>query len=261
MINRTIVRTAALTAAALALTNVSAEIIAFDMVGSSSLNLTEYNNAFTDAFSSPGDGFQIYQQGVSSTIPFALIDDSAVVFPSDSLGIVNSGNTDTFFGMVDTVNSNNNEPVSAEWVFDVTGATNLSLSLDMAAMGDFESSDVFSWSYSLDGGALTSLFDGITDDTIAQDYTLEGGNSFNLNDPMTVNGVSLSNEFLNFSNMINGTGSSLSIFLIGSSNGGSEAIAFQNLIINGDDTITVNEPSILILFGMGLGLVGFARRK
>ncbi len=164
--------------------------------------------------------------------------------------------------MVDTVNADNSEPVSAEWVFDVSGATNMSLSLDMAAMGDFESSDVFNWSYSLDGGALTSLFDGFADETIAQDYMLEGGATFNLNDPMTVNGLSLTNEFLNFSAMINGTGSSLSVFLTGSSNGGSEAIAFQNLIISGDTgPATVSEPSMLVLFGLGLGLVGFARRK
>lgn len=240
-------------------TGASAGIIAFDMVGSASQNLSAYNNPFTDAFGSPGDGFQIYQRGVSSSIPFAVLDDSTT-FTSDSIGIVDSTNTDTFFGIVDTQNGDNSGPVTAEWVFDINGASNLSMSIDMGAMGDFENSDEFNWSYSIDGGAVAALFDGIVDESIAQDYTLESGSMFTYNDPMTVNGVSLSNEFMNFSNMINGTGSSLSIFLTATTNGGTEGIAFQNLIISGD-AMDVSEPSMLVLFGFGLGLVGFARRR
>ncbi|MFK8029360.1 MAG: PEP-CTERM sorting domain-containing protein [Gammaproteobacteria bacterium] len=258
---RTLVNTGVAVAAATFMHTSSADIIAFDLVDSASQSLISYTNPYTDAFSSPGDGFQVYQQGTSATIPFALVDESAGGFPNDSLGIVNSTNTDTFFGIVDTQNADNSEPVAAQWVFDIAGASNLGLSMDMAAMGDFESSDVFSWQYAIDGGPLMTLFEGITDDTIAQDYTLEGGSMFTLNDPMTVNGMSLSNEFLNFSNMLDGTGSTLTLLLNATTNGGSEGIAFQNIIVTGDSITTVSEPSILVLFSMGLGLLGFARRK
>ncbi|MEM7082086.1 MAG: PEP-CTERM sorting domain-containing protein [Pseudomonadota bacterium] len=257
---QTFVRAGLVALAASALGTTNADIIAFDLVNSGSQNLTEYNNPWTDAFGSAGDGFQIYQRGVSASIPFAVVDDSNGSFPPDTQGIIGADDMDTFFGVVDTVNSDNNAPVTAEWVFDINGAGNLSMSIDMAAMGDFENSDFFSWSYSIDGGAEIMLFEGITDEALSQDYTLEDGDTFTLNDPLTVEGLSLSNAFLNFSGLIDGTGSSLSIFLTASANGGSEAFAFRNLIINGD-VMSVSEPSILLLMGLGLGLIGTTRRR
>ena len=114
------------------------DVIAFDMVGSASQNLTTYTNVWNGAFSSAGDGFQQYQRGVSATIPFSVLDDSLSVFPTDSLGIIDENNTDVFFGVTDTVNGDSPGTVSATWIFDVSGFTNLSLGLDVSAMGDFE---------------------------------------------------------------------------------------------------------------------------
>ncbi|MFK8018121.1 MAG: PEP-CTERM sorting domain-containing protein [Gammaproteobacteria bacterium] len=237
-----------------------AETIAFDMVGSASQNLVAYTNAFTDAFSSPGDGFQIYQRGVSGSIPFAVLDDSAVGFPADSLGIITEANTDTFFGITDTVNGDNSGPVTAQWDFDVAGVSDMMLSLDMGAMGDFETSDFFSISYSIDGGAVETLFDAMVDESLSQEYILADGDAFDLNDPMTVAGTILTNELQTLSAAILGEGSILSIFLTASTNGGSEAFAFQNLIVDGTRA-AVSEPGVLALIGLALVGFGASRRR
>ncbi len=218
----------------------AASIIAYDMVESGSLNLISYTNPYTNAFSSAGDGFQKYQRGVSATIPFSVLDDSFSIFPPDSLGIIKEGNTDVFFGVTDTENGDNSGPVSATWVFDVSGAPNLTLSIDMGAMGDFESSDTFIWEYQIDGGPVETAFINTVDEAGSHTYTLEGGTSFLLNDPMLMNGVILSNELQTFTTALNGSGSTLTLTLTAQTDGGSEAFAFQNIIISAEAPVTVN---------------------
>ena len=209
----------------------NAQVIASDMDGSSGLNLISYTNPSAFAFGSPGDGFQKYQRSVSPSIPFAVLDDSLSIFTGDSLGIIKEGNTDEFFGVVDTINGDNSGPVSATWVFDISGGSDLVLSIDMGAMGDFESSDVFEWSYSIDGGPAMTAFSGAADESASQSYTLEGGTVIDLNDPMVVDGTILTNELATFSAPIAGTGSQLTLTLTATANGGSEAFAFQTIRI------------------------------
>ncbi|MDH3432051.1 MAG: hypothetical protein OEQ14_18785, partial [Gammaproteobacteria bacterium] len=122
-------------------------------------------------------------------------------------------------------------PVSATWVFDVAGATGLGLSIDMGAMGDFESSDFFEWTYSIDGGPAMIAFASTVDEAGSHTYTLEGGASFTLNDPMLMQGEILSNDLASFTTPIVGTGTSLSLTLTAMFNGGTEAVAFQNVIV------------------------------
>jgi len=208
-----------------------ADIVAYDMVGSADQNLISFTNPFDGAFTSAGDGFQKYQRGVSSSIPFSVMDDSLSIFPTDSLGIIKEGNTDVFFGATDTQNGDNSGPVSATWVFDISGASNLDLSIDMGAMGDFETSDTAEWTYSIDGGPVQTAFTAIVDESIDNTYTLEGGGSFTLNDPMQVNGVTLTNDLAPFTASLIGTGSELTITLTIQTDGGSESFAFQNLVI------------------------------
>jgi predicted extracellular nuclease len=209
----------------------NAQVIASDMDGSASQNLVSYTNPWEFAFGSPGDGFQKYQRGVSPTIPFSVLDDSLSIFTADSLGIIKEGNTDEFFGVTDTVNGDTSGPVTATWVFDITGGTDLVLSIDMGAMGDFESSDVFEWSYSIDGGPSMVAFASSVDEAGSQTYTLEGGASFTLNDPMLVDGTVLTNDLATFSTALAGSGSQLTLTLTASTDGGSEAFAFQTIRI------------------------------
>ncbi len=207
--------------------------VAFDMVGSASQNLSSYTNPYTGAFTSASDGFQKYQRFVSATIPYSVLDDSLSIYTGDYLGIIKEGNTDIFFGVTDTVNGDNSGPVTAIWEFDISGASDLALSIDMGAMGDFESSDVFTWEYSVDGGATQTAFASTVDEAGSYTYTLEGGGSFTLNDPMLVDGTILTNDLATFTTNLAGTGSTLTLTLTASTNGGSEAFSFQNIIIDG----------------------------
>ena len=207
------------------------DVLAFDMVESASQNLNSTDNPFENAFSSPGDGFQKYQRGVSATIPFSVLDDSLVTFPPDSLGIIDDNNLDVFFGVTDTVNGDTSGPVSASWSFNIAGGADLGLLIDMGAMGDFESSDTFVWSYSIDGGPSMTAFESGVDESSSFTYTLAGGATRTLNDPMTMQGVILSNVLATFSTPLIGTGTELVLTLTASTNGGDEAFAFQNIVI------------------------------
>ncbi len=218
-------------------------IVAFDMVGSSSQNLISYTNPWNGAFSSAGDGFQKFQRGVSPSIPFSVLDDSLVIFPGDTLGIIKDGNTDVFFGVVDTENGDNIGPVTATWVFDISGTSGLSLSIDMGAMGDFESSDYFTWDYSIDGGPVQNAFSSTVDEAGSFKYTLEGGASFTLADPMLIQGTILSDDIQTFITPLNGSGDQLTLTLTARFNGGTEAVAFQNIVIIGGIGPT-NQPPI-----------------
>ena len=213
-------------------TNAAAVVVASDMVNSGSQNLVSFSNPSAGAFGSPGDGFQKYQRGVSPTIPFSVLDDSFSVFPADTLGIIDETNSDVFFGVTDTENPDNSGPVSATWVFDVENRSGLVLSINMGAMGDFESSDTFEWTYSIDGGPVMTAFASTVDQAASQTYTLQSGTMVTLNDPMLMDGVLLSNQLATFSAAILGSGSQLTLTLTAQTNGGTEAFAFQDIVIS-----------------------------
>jgi len=212
-------------------------VIASDLTGAGPVNRTSFSNPFIGAFSSAGDGFETYQRDVSSSIPFSLLDDTLVSFPPDQLGIVDDNDLDPFFGVTDTVNGDNTAAVSASWEFDISGGTDLALSIDMGAMGDFESDDTFVWDYSIDGGPTTTAFSSTVDETASRSYTLASGKVVDLADPMDVGSVNLSNVFQPVQAALSGTGSSLTLELTASTNGGSEAFAFRNIEIISDSGV------------------------
>tara|TARA_R110000737_G_scaffold162947_1_gene190664 strand:- start:1131 stop:1376 length:246 start_codon:yes stop_codon:yes gene_type:complete len=78
---------------------------------------------------------------------------------------------------------------------------------------------------------------------------------------MMVNSQLLSNEFQAFSSSILDTGNLLTLELIAKANGGSEAIVFQNVLIQGiSNTVTVTEPKSLTMLLLS-GLLFFANRQ
>lgn len=243
--------------------NANAQTVAFDMVDGESLNLTsltvETAGGTDPAFWSPGDWFGVAAYGAwpqGAGVPFAIADDSVVgisgsPFAGDTLGIIDSRTapTDTFFGMVDTVNSANpGDSATATWLFDVSAASELAVSVDMAAMGDFEASgDSFVWEWSIDGGPFQPLFELAVNEAGTQVYTMEGGAMPELSDPLVLGSVTLNDEFQTFSASLPTIGSMLSIRFTGAGDGGSEAYAARNLIITeggiapGGPTVVLNE--------------------
>ena len=214
-----------------------------------SLNLVSFSqNPAEGAFNSAGDGFQVYQSGVSASIPFQLADDSNNGNSADVQGVVDTATkTDRWFGVTDTVNGDN-LPVgnpgeaTATWEFDVAGAFDLELTLDMAAMGDFEASGVngdrFNWTYQFDDGATNPLFTSSIAEDASQDYALADGDQVTLNDPLTMaNSVgeetTLSNLFTSITSPLSGTGQRLTVQLTVLTDGGEEGFAFDNLTVIG----------------------------
>lgn len=204
-------------------------VIASDMVGSTSSNLIAFYNPYTNAFASPGDGFQKYQRNVSGSIPYSVLDDSLRSYPADKFGLVDDDNLDEFFALTDTVNSQASGPVSASWEFAIGGESQLGLLVDIAAMGDFESADFIELTARVDDGAEQVLLRSEADEAGSQLYVLAGGTTVNLDDPMTVDGQVLTNTFTQQRMAIAGTGSRLTITLTSQVDGGSEALALQNM--------------------------------
>ncbi|MFN0138217.1 MAG: PKD domain-containing protein [Phycisphaerae bacterium] len=190
-------------------------------------------------FVSAGDGFQIFQRGVSASIPFSLLDDTNAGFPNDNLGIVNSKKLDAWFGINDL---DNNENLSGSgtvvWTFDITGETDLEVMVDIAAMGDFEANDSgassrddYDWTYSIDGSGPVDLLPGAVNEAVDNTvHTLESGRLITLNDALFVDGVQMNNIFRTFRKPLVGTGSTLTITL-NCLNDSDEPYVFDNLFV------------------------------
>jgi len=107
-------------------------------------------------------------------VPFDFLDDS-ISFPNDTFGILKSGDRDKFFGMQDTFNNDNNDDVRIDWTFDVSGYENISVAVDMAALGDFEASDELNFFAQIDDGTFQNPLSGAGDSGTFYEITLENG--------------------------------------------------------------------------------------
>jgi len=176
---------------------------------------------------------------VDRNINFSFGDDSLSIFPDDTFGIIPEGKTDLFLGFQDTVtmaNPNEDGSVSVTWTASVAGLSDLSLSFEIAAMGDFESGDLLVVTASFDGGAEETLLSSAADEEAVATYTLEGGATVELDDPFAIDGQIILNELQTLSFPISGSGSNLTLTLTYTGNGGSEVVAIDNVsVISGGD--------------------------
>ncbi len=234
---------------------VSASLITVDLLSPSTSSRVNYHNPFKNTFSSYDDGFQIYNRSTSNNIATSFLDDS-LADTSDRLGVINSSNQKNFFGIVDTVNPDNlANYASASWQIDISNLTSLLFVTDIAAMGDFETSDHFWWQYSIDANPFTKIFESSTDEDSAENYQLENNTLVSLNDPLIINSRLLNNKFQHFSSPLVGNGKVLTLTLNAKFNGANEVVAFQNVNLKAQaNSINVQEPSSLMLCVIAFGL-------
>jgi|GEM_PF-6661640 len=168
------------------------------------------NGQFMTAFGCTGSRFDRFgilnREAVdnvgSESLPFDLVDETVLLAvgqdpmdldpdegPNDTVGILRSTKLDNVVGFSDTVNGSNPDAdgrVNASWTFDVSSGTNLQISIDFAAVGNFDGpggsegfGDFFTFTYSIDGGAAQTAFDVRGADTgILYSVAMENGNSF-----------------------------------------------------------------------------------
>jgi hypothetical protein len=193
-------------------------------------------------------------------IPFPMVDESLVGFPTDNQGVVSEFKPDRYLGFCDLINSNTQAiNVTGEleeiWSFDISGASTVdTILIDAAAMGDFEGGDVFDISWSIDGSPYASIFSGAPDEAINFTYTMASGTMNTLNDPMQLNGVTLYNAFVTFKAPISGAGAVLNIKLAASQDAANECVAFDNLVVKGTLMSVASVPTMsewgLIVLGI-----------
>ena len=196
----------------------------------------------------PGSIFDVFGI-VDRTVNFDFADDSVInnadADPDndDSFGIFPPSKTDLFLGFADLDNGDNpSGEASVTWTVSTAGQTDLNLSFDIAAMGNFEASDTLTFTASFDGGAAETLVTSSFEDTPDGDmftYTLDDGSlaiapfsdDMFINDPFVVDGQLVINELQTFTFPITGTGSQLTLTLNYATNGSAEPVAIDNVSV------------------------------
>ena len=239
----------------------SAALIAQE-ISTASLNLINYQNSYQSGFTRLDDHFQMVD--ANDPLGAQVLDRS--LNQSDQLGILQPSFTGKAFVISDTKNSDNSTGEAiASWIFDVSNAINLAFSINVAAMGDFESSDSFSLSYQFDNQRAQELFAFNANEASSQQYRLASGAQITLDDPLAYNGQQLSNEFNSFHSTLLGQGSQLSVHLKANFDGGSEVAALSNLKIFGDiqsaNKVQVSEPNMRWFMLVLVCVIGFMRKQ
>jgi hypothetical protein len=220
----------------------------------SNFNVNPDNSANNGTFSSTSDVFGIIDRTVNDS--FA---DDTVANPPDAFGgLLNSTKTDNVFGVQDLTNPDNLSGTgTATWQFDISGGTNLSILIDFAAGGDFESSgDSFVFAASIDGGAPVNIFTSSVDEADSLTYTFEDGvTTQTVDDPLAINGTTLNNNFQTLVASLVGTGNTLTLEFNATNDGAVELFAFDNIVVEGDAAAAVPfefSPSLGIILSVGL---------
>ena len=146
------------------------------------------NNANGGAYSSAFDRFGITGRTQGPAFPpappFDAVDDSAGSFAPDRLGVIPTGKMDNFFLIGDTVNGDTQNgsggQESATWTFDISGRSNIQLSIDMGMVGSFDNDDLFNFSYQIDAQPVQNAFlvqrDTVND--VPYTVTMESGDEY-----------------------------------------------------------------------------------
>lgn len=182
---------------------------------------------------------------------------------SDSDAIYTNIGGSYWFGGADSNVNGFTLPASASWDISIAGYTNLQFSgLFGAAQNVFEDDrgsggplEALEVLYKIDGGAETSLISfaalagasGAIGAAVPSSSLYLGGVS---------SGAELTKAMAQFSAAINGTGTTLTLIVKGSSSATPEALAVDNLILTGE---VVPEPMTMSL--LALGGVGLLRRR
>lgn len=151
----------------------------FDGVGDiyTTRTITPDNTAANGHYNSIFDVFGIVDP--TGTVAYDFLDDSANGFEFDDLGIFKVGDRDKFFATQDNNNGNNpSGQGTATWTFDISGYENLNLSVDLAAVGDFEADDEYFFFGQIDGGPLQQLMYGAGNSGTFYEVTMEGGTTY-----------------------------------------------------------------------------------
>lgn len=199
-----------------------------------------------------------------SGMPFNISDDGVspaagnTTFTSDVLGFAHQAlGGNGFFGVTDTVNgANPGNTVSADFRFDISGAGNVAVNIDFAAMGDFEASgtnDFFNFFYEIDGGGLAPLFTSNVREDLTQNYNMDATGLQVIDDPIEMNGVLLNDVFQTLKSPFLGSGNELRIFFQAQTDGG-EGFGFDNIVVK------IPTPGSVALLGIA-GLAAIRRRR
>ncbi len=188
---------------------------------------------------------------------------------SDGAGILQSMKTDNVFALQDVKNDDN--PFApfgtAQWVFDVSGYTNLSVSIDFAAIGDFDDEDgtadddILGFTAQVGSaagaGAVQDIFTFTVIEGVSQIYTLESTAPVAFEDPLSVNGTLLNNNLQKFTAPVSGSDAVLTLTFNVQQDSSSEAVVIDNILIEGD---LIPEPSAAALLLLA-GAMSFRRRR
>jgi len=158
---------------------------------------------------------------------------------TDTLGFIDSSKTDNFFGMYRSGASR-----TLVYTFDISGYTDLSLSMDWATSGDIVPVGL-TMSYSIDGSDDTEIF-RIGNASTAWTETMEDGRTVTNSRRATVRvngevGTPVTDVFQTYSPTIAGTGSTLTVTIVlGSTTGGWGGFGMDNLELYGTFARSLN---------------------
>jgi hypothetical protein len=213
-----------------------------------------------------------WPQGTPPGVPFSLADDSVVdwsgcglnpPFPADDEGVFgqNSDGNNSFFAISDTRKWG---PTPAVWMFDISGATDLEVAVDIGADADgdfsYDPGAIITFEATIDAGPVQTLFSfvpsanlnaagslrpmdagtnedptdllyGTGDASITKTFG-EGGTSTNPADLYLDKTVVASGALDTYSTSVNGTGGTLTLRM--TSNIPFRGVVFDNIVIRGE---------------------------